>query len=46
MAQAGNAIDMVYFGNPVFDITVSDNERVVMSKYSLELGLACLASPE
>ena len=47
MAQAaGNSLDMVYFGNPVFDITVNDPERVIMNKYSLELGLACLASPE
>lgn len=43
---SNNAIDMVYFGNPVFDITVSDPEREVMSRYSLELGMASLATPE
>lgn len=45
MAQA-NDIDTVYFGNPIFDITVDDPERTVMNKYSLELGMACLATPE
>lgn len=39
-------IDMTYFGNPVFDITVDDPERVVMNQYSLELGMASLATPE
>lgn len=29
MAQAN--IDMTYFGNPVFDITVDDPERAIMS---------------
>jgi len=46
MAQADNQIDMVYFGNPIYDITVTDNDRVVLNKYSLELGMAALASPE
>ena len=45
MAQV-NDIDMVYFGNPVFDITVDDPERTVMNKFSLELGMASLATPE
>ena len=46
MALNANTLDMVYFGNPVFDITVSDPERDVMGRYSLELGMACLATPE
>ena len=45
MAQA-NTIDMIYFGNPVFDITVTDDDRTVMTKYSLELGMASLVTPE
>lgn len=45
MAQV-NDIDMVYFGNPVFDLTIDDPERVMMNKYSLELGMASLATPE
>lgn len=45
MAQA-NDIDTVYFGNPIFDITVDDADRSVMNKYSLELGMASLATPE
>ena len=45
MAQASD-IDMVYFGNPVFDITVNDPERDVMNRYNLELGMAFLATPE
>ena len=44
--MAQESIDMTYFGNPVFDITVDDPERSVMNQYSLELGMACLASPE
>ena len=46
MAQAGNTLDMVYFGNPIFDISVDDNEREVVNRYGFEMGLACLASPE
>jgi len=46
MAQAENSIDMVMFGNPVFDISVDDPERTVMNKYSLELGMACLANEQ
>lgn len=45
MAQANN-IDMIYFGNPVFDITCTDDDRSVMTKYSLELGMASLVTPE
>lgn len=44
MAQA--SIDMVMFGNPVFDISVDDPERAVMGRYSLELGMACLANEQ
>ena len=39
-------IDTVYFGNPIFDITVNDADRAIMTQYSLELGMACLATPE
>ena len=47
MAQANNdTIDTIYFGNPIQDITVQDDERVLLNKYSLELGMASLASPE
>lgn len=47
MAEANNQpIDMIYFGNPVFDISVDDHERVVLGKYGLELGMAALAKPE
>ena len=46
MAQAPDAIDMVYFGNPIFDMSVNDTERTVMSRYSLELGMVTLATPE
>ena len=44
MAEAGNTIDMIYFGNPVFDISVDDPEREVMTRYNLELGMASLAT--
>ena len=37
---------MVYIGNPVMDITVSDPERDIMGRYSLELGMASLVTPE
>ena len=43
---AQNNYDVVYLGNPVFDISVNDEERAVMTKYGLELGMACLATPE
>ena len=49
MAQAqegGAPIDIVYIGNPVMDITVSDPERDIMGRYSLELGMASLVTPE
>ena len=28
-------IDTIYFGNPVFDITVQDNDRDIMNRYGL-----------
>ena len=43
---AENSIDVAYFGNPVFDITIQDDEKTVINKYGLELGMACLATPE
>ena len=46
MAENAESIDIIYFGNPVFDISVNDPDRDVMGRYSLELGMACLASPE
>lgn len=45
MANAPD-IDTIYFGNPVFDITVQDDNSEVMNRYGLELRMACLASPE
>ena len=33
-------------GNPIMDISVEDPESVVLNKYKLELGQACLATPE
>ena len=45
-AQGGDQIDIVYIGNPVMDITVSDPERDIMGRYSLELGMASLVTPE
>ena len=39
-------IDTIYFGNPVFDITVQDDNSEMMNRYGLELRMACLASPE
>ena len=46
MAEANDTIDMIYFGNPVFDITVDDPQRDLMGRYSLELGMASLATAE
>lgn len=46
MVQAENAIDMVYFGNPIFDMSVNDEERALMTKHGLDLGVATLATPE
>ena len=46
MAEARATIDMIYFGNPVFDITVDDPERDIMGRYNLQLGMACLATAE
>ena len=37
---------MIYFGNPVYDISVNDGEREVMNRYGLQLGMASLATPE
>ena len=45
MAEA-DQIDIIYFGNPIFDITIQDDERDVLNRYNLQTGLACLASPE
>jgi hypothetical protein len=45
MANASD-IDTIYFGNPVFDITVQDDDREMMTRYGLELGMASLATPE
>jgi len=39
-------IDTIYFGNPIFDITMQDPEGEVQGRYNLESGLACLATPE
>ena len=39
-------LSIVYFGNPIMDIQVEDRERAIMNKYSLELGMTTLASPE
>ena len=44
--QGGDPIDMVYIGNPLMDITVSDPERDIMGRYGLELGMASLVTPE
>ena len=46
MAQGGDNIDMVYFGNPIFDMSINDTDRAVMGRYSLELGMVTLATPE
>jgi len=45
MAEA-NQIDTIYFGNPIFDITVQDDEKDMLTRYNLQTGLACLATPE
>ena len=45
-AHGGDSIDMIYIGNPVMDITVSDPERDIMGRYNLELGMASLVTPE
>ena len=34
MAEA-NTIDTIYFGNPIFDITIQDNESEVLNRYNL-----------
>ena len=47
MAQeAQQSADIVYFGNPIFDITINDPQREVCNQYGLEMATACLASPE
>ena len=47
MVQAAEGqIDTVFFGNPIQDITVDDNDKTLMTKYKLELGMACLATEE
>jgi len=32
--------------NPIMDLMYEDPERVILSKYKLELGMASLATPE
>ena len=46
MAEASNQIDTVYFGNPVFDISITDNERTILNKYELQLGMASLVTEQ
>ena len=41
------ALDALFFCNPLLDIVVHDNDETkLMSKYKLEHKMACLASPE
>jgi len=35
MAQVLDSIDMIYFGNPIYDITIQDDNCEVMQKYNL-----------
>ena len=45
-ANATEQIDAVFLGNPILDITQDDQEKVLLNKYSLSIGMATLATPE
>jgi len=45
-AKQSDKIDIVYCGNPLIDITQDDQEKTLLEKYGLKVGMASLATPE
>lgn len=41
-----DSISLFAIENPIMDISVDDPDRQLLDKYKLELGMACLATPE
>jgi len=39
-------VSIFFIENPMLDLMVNDPDRLLIEKYKLELGMACLASPE
>ena len=45
-ANATEQIDAVFLGNPILDITQDDQDKALLTKYKLEIGMATLATIE
>ena len=43
---SASEIDMVYFGNPILDVIVNDQDKVLLNKYGLQVADATLATEE
>jgi sugar/nucleoside kinase (ribokinase family) len=39
-------VSIFFIENPMLDLMVNDPDQILVEKYKLELGMACLASPE
>jgi hypothetical protein len=44
--KENTGLDLFVIGNPLLDICVWENDTVVLDKYNLKLGDACLATEE
>lgn len=45
-AHTDGGLDVLFFCNPLLDISVDDNDGAILQKYALQAGHACLASDQ